>query len=200
MKALVIGASGVVGSAAAEALRNIGWEVLAASRSGDLRVDTRDEASIRALFEQVGEVDAVACAAGGTVFKPVTELTHDDFVTTYLGKAQSQIDLVRIGMPYVRDGGSFTLTSGILVREPIRASSAAAAANGALEAFVKSAATELPRSLRINAVSPSVLAESPGYHASFPGFPPVPAAAVGQLFVRSACGVQTGRIFTLDRP
>lgn len=111
MKVLLIGSSGVVGSAAASALAGSGCEALAASRSGELTVDATDEQSIRALFEQVGEVDAVVCAAGAVPFKPLAELSRDDFVTGYLGKAQSQIDLVQIGTPYVRDGGSFTLTT-----------------------------------------------------------------------------------------
>lgn len=62
------------------------------------------------------------------------------------------------------------------------------------------AACELPRGLRINAVSPSVLADAPGYHSAFPGFEPVSSHSVGQLFVKSVLGVQTGRVFDLDRP
>lgn len=200
VKVLLIGSSGVVGSAAATALVEAGCELLCASRSGELSVDATDEQSIRALFEQVGEVDAVVCAAGAVPFKPLAELSRDDFVTGYLGKAQSQIDLVQFGTPYVRDGGSFTLTTGILAREPIRTGVAASAANGAVEAFVMAAACELPRGLRINAVSPSVLADAPAYHSAFPGFEPVSSHSVGQLFVKSVLGVQTGRVFDLDRP
>lgn len=133
-------------------------------------------------------------------FKPLAALSRDDFVTGYLCKAQSQIDLVQFGTPYVRDGGSFTLTTGILAREPIRTGVAASAANGAVEAFVMAAACELPRGLRINAVSPSVLADAPAYHSAFPGFEPVSSHSVGQLFVKSVLGVQTGRVFDLDRP
>lgn len=59
VKVLLIGSSGVVGSAAATALVEAGCELLCASRSGELTVDATDEQSIRALFEQVGDVDAV---------------------------------------------------------------------------------------------------------------------------------------------
>ena len=199
MKVLVIGASGLVGGAAADALEAAGCEVLRASRTSRLAVDLADVESIRALFEKVGSVDGVVVAVGSVPYRPLTELTREDFVAGYYGKVQSQIDAVRTGIPYVTDGGSFTLTTGILAREPIRTGVAASAANGALEAFVMAAATELPRGIRINAVSPTVLTEATSYHATFPGFPSVPAATVGQAFVKAVRGVQTGRVFALDR-
>jgi hypothetical protein len=49
---------------------------------------------------------------------------------------------------------------------------------------VKGAAVELPRGLRINCISPTVLAESVAYHAYFAGFIPVPAWEVGQAYLR----------------
>lgn len=194
MKALVIGASGPVGRAAVTALRAHDVEIIEASRSTHPSVDTRDEQSIRALFERVGKVDAVVSTAGATSFKPLAELSHEDFVNGYLAKAQGQIDVVRIGVEYVRDGGSFTLTSGILTGVPIAASSAAATANGAVEAFVKVASTDLPRGIRVNAVSPTVLEDAPHYHPAFPGFVPVPSSVVGAAYVRSVLGVRTGEV------
>ena len=96
------------------------------------------------------------------------------------------------------DAGSFTLTSGVLAREPIRTGAAGSVANGALEAFTMAAAAELPRRIRINAVSPTVLVESTAHHAAFPGFTQVTAAAVGQAYVKSVEGVQTGQVYPLD--
>jgi NAD(P)-dependent dehydrogenase (short-subunit alcohol dehydrogenase family) len=64
---------------------------------------------------------------------------------------------------------------------------------------VLAAAAEAPRGVRINAVSPSVLLEATGYHSSFPGFTQVPAAQVGQSYVKAVKGVQTGRVFVPDR-
>lgn len=43
-----------------------------------------------------------------------------------------------------------------------------------------------------------MLLEATGYHASFPGFVPVPAATVAEAYVRSVEGVETGRIYILD--
>ena len=111
---------------------------------------------------------------------------------------QAQLDVVRIGTPYLADGGSITLTTGVLAREPIRTGAASAMANGALEAFVMAAAVELPRGIRINAVSPTVLVEATAYHPSFPGFTQVSAAAVGQAYVKAVEGFQTGQVYALD--
>lgn len=200
MKVLVIGGSGILGGAAADALEAYGDDVLRASRSSEPAVDLRDPQSIEKLFEQVGNVDAVITAAGSAPYKPLTELTREDYVAGYYGKVLTQIDVVRIGLAYVTDGGSFTVTTGILAREPIRTGVAGSHANGALEAFVMAAATELPRGIRINAVSPTVLTESTAHHAAFPGFAQVPAAAVGQAYVKAVKGVQTGKVLALDGP
>lgn len=197
MKVLVIGATGLVGGAAADALEAYGDEVLRASKSSELAVDLTDASSIAALLEQVGTVDAVVCAVGSVPFKPFAELTAEDYLSAYRGKVAAQIDVVRLAVAHLVDRGSVTLTTGILAREPILTGTAAALANGAVESFVISAAAELPRGLRLNAVSPTVLAEATGYHAFFPGFTQVSAADVGQAFVKSVHGIQTGQVYAL---
>nr|WP_314844917.1 short chain dehydrogenase [uncultured Microbacterium sp.] len=196
MRILIIGASGTVGRTAVEALHD--HEVIAVSRSSEPAVDITDPASVDALFREVGEVDAVIAASGEVPFRPLSELERADYESAFRGKVLSQLDVVRIGTPFVRDGGSFTLTTGILSREPIATGAAASLVNGALESFVIAAATELPRGIRINAVSPSVLEDAPSYHSSFPGFVPVSSQRVGQAFAKSVLGVQTGRVLRVD--
>lgn len=196
MKVLVIGASGLLGTAAANALAER-HEVIQASRTGDVQVDLSDTASIERMFERVGKVDAVVACTGAVPFKPLANLSGDDFRVGITDKVLGQVNLVRLGVPYVNDGGSFTLTSGVLAREPINTGVVASLANGALESFVMAAAAELPRGLRINAVSPSVLEEATDYHSYFPGFSRVPAEEVGQAYVKSVDGIQTGRVFSL---
>lgn len=196
MRILVIGASGHVGRAAVEALE--AHDVIAASRSGEPSVDATDPASIARLFDSVGQVDAVVTALGSVPFRPLSELDASHYESAFRSKVLSQLDVVRIGTPFVRDGGSFTLTSGILAREPIATGAAASLVNGALESFVIAAATELPRGIRINAVSPSVLEDAPSYHSSFPGFVPVSSHRVGQAYVKSVLGVQSGRVLAVD--
>lgn len=196
MKVLLVGAGGTVGSAAAVALEAQGHEVLRASRNGELVVDLSDPESIKALYANVGKVDAVACAAGVTPFKPVTEATRDDMMAGLQNKLLGQVELVLQGLAHVTDGGSFTLISGVLSEDPIRSGSIAGTVNGGLDAFVRTTAIELPRGLRINAVSPTVLIESwPKYGPSFPGHQPVDAVEVGRAYVKSVDGAQTGQTY-----
>jgi len=197
MRILVIGATGHIGSVVSAALESGGHEVLRASRGSEWTVDVTDPPSVRALFEKVGEVDAVVVASGSVPFAHLTELTRDDYLTAFTSKALSQIDVVRTGLDHVRDNGSITLTSGVLAREPIATGAAAAAANGAVESFVVTAAAEAPRGIRINAVSPNVLENSPGYHSLFAGQRPVTDAEIGRAYRLSVEGLVTGRVITV---
>ena len=75
MKALIIGASGTIGSAIVQELQADTEIVTASLNRGDYKVDMGDMASITALFEQTGPLDAVICAAArGVVLKPLTEM------------------------------------------------------------------------------------------------------------------------------
>lgn len=86
----------------------------------------------------------------------------------------------------------------MLARETIRSGVVASTVNGALEPFVKAAAAELPRGMRINAVSPSVITETLDVYGDyFPGFASVPAADVARAFVKSVHGIHTGQVYEL---
>ncbi|MER5391528.1 short chain dehydrogenase, partial [Saccharopolyspora sp. NPDC002686] len=189
MRILLIGAAGRLGTAVGGALADRGHDVLAVGRtSGDLRFDIADPAQITALYERVGKVDAVASAAGDVPYKPVADMTPDDYESAFRGKVLSQVELVRQGLAHVAERGSFTLVTGVLSREPIPTGSAASMANGALDAFVRAAAIEIAPQ-RINAVSATVFTESlEEYGDFFPGIRPVDVADVAQAYVRSVEG------------
>ena len=197
MKVLVVGATGAVGSAVAQALAERGHEVLRVGRTrGDLQVDITSDASVEALYAAVGRVDAIVSAAGGLFFGPITEMRPADFNIGLQDKLLGQVRLALLGQHVLADGGSITLTTGIVADEPIRQGANATAANSGVEGFVRAAAIELPRGIRINAVSPTVLTESlPDYGAFFPGFESVSAARSAQAYVRSVEGPQTGRVY-----
>lgn len=196
MKIIVIGAGGTIGSAVAEALNERGHDVVRASRSGDVTVDLTDPASIAGMFEQVGQVDAVASVAGAVPFVHLTEASLDDYKSGLADKTLGQIELVRQGQHVVADGGSFTLVSGVLNRDPILTGTMASVANGAIDAFVEAAAYELPRGQRINVVSPEVIEEAwESYAPFFPGHTAVPAAVAARAYVKSIEGHQTGQVY-----
>ena len=198
MRILLIGASGRLGAAVHETLKS-DHDVVTASRSrGEVTVDIRDPASIRAMYENVGPVDAVACAAGSVPFKPLGELSLLDMQAGVEDKLIGQVEVVRQGTRFVTDEGSFTLISGILARRPIRTGVVASLVNGALESFVTAAASELPSRQRINAVSPTVVTEAlEDYGTFFPGFLPVPLSDVAATYLRSIEGIETGKVFEL---
>jgi NAD(P)-dependent dehydrogenase (short-subunit alcohol dehydrogenase family) len=196
MKVLLVGAHGVIGSAVAGELGARHTIVSAGRNRGDVKVDITDSASIRRMFEQVGRVDAVVSAAGNAHFAPLEDMSEEHFGIGLRDKLMGQVNLAMIGRAWLNDGGSITLTGGILSEQPIRYGSSASMVNAALEGFVRAAAVELPRGLRINLVSPNVVQESmPKLAPFFRGFEAVPAARVALAYSRGVEGHQTGQVY-----
>lgn len=199
MKIVIVGASGTIGSAVSDLLAKDHQVIRVGHSQGDARVDMRDPASIKALFAKLGQFDALVVASGSVAFNALTEMTDEQWQVGLESKLMGQINLTRAAIPHLNDRGSITLISGILSEEPINWGTSATTINGAIDHFVKAAACELPRGLRINVVSPTVLTESMDKYASFfPGFVPVPAARVAQAYQRSVLGVQTGQVFRVN--
>lgn len=198
-KILLIGASGTIGQAV---LANLGarHDVITVGRSsGAHRADFSQPGAVAKLFEAVGKVDAIVSTAGNLHFGPLTEMTAEQFNLGLQDKLLGQVQLALVGQKYLTDGGSITLTAGILSIEPIRNGANATAVNAAIEGFVAAAAIELPRGLRINAVSPTILTESVGvYGPFFPGFDTVPAERAARGYQRSVEGAQTGQVYRVQ--
>jgi len=194
-RVLLVGASGTLGRAVHKEL-SPRHDVIPASRRDRHKVDITDPASIRRLFGQIGTVDAIVCAAGHVHFGPLAEMNAERYAIGLEDKLMGQVNLALIGCDHLADGGSITLIAGILAEQPIRSGSSASMVNGALESFVRAAAIELPRGIRINAVSPNVFAESmPGYAPYFRGFEAIPVARAALAFSRSIEGAQTGQVY-----
>ncbi|EIM16183.1 short chain dehydrogenase [Pseudomonas chlororaphis] len=196
MKILLIGANGTIGSAVDKELSQRHEVIRIGRTSGDFQVDISDSASIRALFEQTGTFDALICAAGNVTFAPLGEMSEQHFALGLQDKLMGQVNLLLIGREFANDGASFTFTSGILNRDPIRSGASAALVNGAIDGFVRAAAIELPRGLRVNSVSPTVLVEAmDSYAPYFRGYKPVPGADVALAYAKSVEGLQTGQTY-----
>jgi NAD(P)-dependent dehydrogenase (short-subunit alcohol dehydrogenase family) len=194
MRILIIGAHGTIGSEITKALGE-GHDLITASRShSEVRVDIRDVASIRAMFDQVGNVDAVVSAAGSGAWKPLDQLTDEDFAVSLGYKLMGQVNLVRYGFAHVNDGGSITTTSGVLSQSPMVGSAAISLVNSGLEGFVRAAALEAPRGIRVNVVSPPWVTETLIEMGSTDLSHGLPSAVVAQAYVRSVTGTETGLV------
>ncbi|MGA7778145.1 MAG: short chain dehydrogenase [Paraburkholderia sp.] len=197
-KIVVIGATGTLGQAVSTELKARHEVIEVGATRGQYQVDSTDPASVEKLFREIGKVDGVVTTIGKVHFGPLPEMTVEQFWIGLRDKLMGQINVVLIAQPYVSDGGSFTLTSGILAEEPIRLGANATTVNLALEGFVRSAAIELPRGIRINVVSPTVLSESmEDYAPFFRGFEPVTAQRAALGYLRSVEGAQTGRVYRI---
>eukprot|EP01037_Dinobryon_pediforme_P006473 gene6473-6542_t len=201
LKLLLVGARGTLGRAVAQELGPRHDILTAGKSSGDIRMDMADVASVIAGLEKAGPIDGLMCAAGKATFAPLADCEAANFDQSVyaLGlqhKLMGQVNLALAARKHLRDGGSITLISGILSEQPIAAGSSSSMANGALEGFVRAAAIELPRGLRINLVSPNVFAESMDkYGPYFRGFEAVPVARAALAYSRSVEGLQTGQIY-----
>jgi NAD(P)-dependent dehydrogenase (short-subunit alcohol dehydrogenase family) len=195
-KVVVIGATGTLGRAVVAELKTRHEVIEVGATRGAYQVDSTNPASIEKLFAQTGKVDAIVTTIGKVHFGPLPDMTVDQFWVGLRDKLMGQINVVLLAQQYLNDGGSFTLTSGILADEPIREGASATSVNLALEGFVRGAAIELPRGIRINLVSPTVLEESmEAYAPYFRGFEPVSAARAALAYSRSVEGAQTGRVY-----
>jgi len=196
MRILLIGASGTIGRAVAAELGARHELITAGRSSGDVRLDLTEPKSIRAAYAGAGPLDAVVCTAGTVTFKPFAAMTAADYDVGLRDKLMGQVNLVLFGREYVADGGSFTLTGGVLDSDPIVEGTSASMVNGALNAFAVSAAIELERGLRVNVVSPGVITEAlEAYGPYFRGFEPVPAARAALAYAKSVEGKRTGQVF-----
>lgn len=194
MKVIVIGATGTIGRAVADALAT-GHEVVRASRRGDVKVDIEDPLSIAALFQQVKNVDAVVSCAGNARFVPLLQLSDEDIAYSLKSKLLGQANVIRQAIAFLREGGSVTVTSGVLAQRPMPGGAAISMVNAGLEGFVRGAAAEAPRGVRVNAVSPPWVTETLVALKMNPSHG-LPAATVALAYVAAVTGRGSGE--TLD--
>ena len=203
LRILLVGASGVLGKAVVTELSPRHEVISSGSKTGDIRIDIADPASIDAGMKAAGPLDAVACAAGTFNFLPLSEFKSAPIAQSQYGlglvnKLMGQVNLALSARDHLKDGGSITLISGVLGDAPIASGSSGSMVGGALAGFVMGSAIEMPRGIRINLVSPGVFEEAmDAYGPYFRGFDPVPVARAARGFSRSIEGLETGKIYRL---
>jgi len=194
MKIIVIGATGTIGAKVTQALAANGHEVVSVARtSREIRVNLDEPATVRAMFDKIRDADAVISCAGNAVFKPFAQLTDADYELGLRSKLMGQVSLARIAKDHLRDGGSITLTTGILAMHPMPGSVSVSMVNAGLEGFVRAVALELPRNLRINAVSPPWVKETMVKLGMDPS-PGLASADVAKAYVAAVEGSHQGKV------
>jgi NAD(P)-dependent dehydrogenase (short-subunit alcohol dehydrogenase family) len=195
-KIVVFGATGTIGKAVVAALVSKYQVLQVGNRQGDFKAELADVKSIRNVFQAVGKIDAIVSTAGAARFAPLEKLTDEDFRFSLENKLMGQVNLARIGMNYVSDNGSITLTSGILSRQTMIGSAAISLVNAGLEGFARAAALEAPRGIRVNVVAPPWVTETLKALNMDPS-PGKPAVEVAKGYVKSIEGTQSGQVIEI---
>ncbi len=198
MKILVVGGNGTIGKKVVESLSQKADVIVGGRNSGDVTIDLADSKSILAMYDQIGTVDAIVCTAGEAKWAPFDDLSEEDFYIGIKSKLMGQVNLVRLGQQYLSEGGSFTLTTGILADDPVLQTTSAAMVNGAIHSFVLAATLELKKSHRINVIASGLVMDAyEKYRDYFPGHNPIPMEKVANAYIRSVFGKDTGKIIRI---
>lgn len=199
MNILIIGANGTIGKKVAQKLSEKHNIITAGRNNADLTVDIADSNSIKGMFESIDAPDAVVCIAGEAKWDNFKDLTEEDFYIGIRSKLMGQVNLVHIGKDYIKPGGSFTLSTGILADDPVVMTTSAAMVNGAIHSFSKAAALELENRQRINVVCSGLVEDSAEkYEDYFPGHDPVPMPKVVNAYLKSVMGKNNGEIIRVS--
>ena len=193
MRVLVIGATGTIGKAVADALA-AKHEVVAASRSSTVKIDVGDPKTLEAALDKLGGVDALVNCGGNAsrILGPLETLNDEHFEMAFR-YVKSVVDVIRVASKHVKDKGSITITTGQLSTHPLPGTSAAAMGGSAIEGFVRAAALEMPRGVRLNAVSPGWVKETMeklGMDSS----PGMPASVLAKFYVQAVEGTMNAKI------
>ena len=125
LRILVVGASGMLGRAIVAELSPRHDIVSAGSKSGDIRIDIANPASIVAGLKAAGPLDAVACAAGAVNFHPLSAiklagLEKSSYGLGLTNKVMGQVNLALAARDHINDHGSITLIAGVLSQNSYR--------------------------------------------------------------------------------
>ncbi|MEO9021595.1 MAG: short chain dehydrogenase [Ginsengibacter sp.] len=197
MKALVVGSNGTIGKQVTRLLKEKGYEVIGACRSTSPALDITNNSNIDTFYANLGEVDAIICAAGDAAFSLLNKVSDDEIQLSVNSKLLGQVNLVRKGLNNLRPGGVFVITGGILAYSPMPQTSLIAMVNAGLEGFARAVALELTEGRRIVIVHPAWVAET----AAKVGMDPAPwpdAAKTAETYLKAIEKAKSGKPVFVD--
>ena len=165
--ALVVGASGSIGSAVAGLLEEGGWDVVRSSSreapgEGWVRIDLTEPGSLREAAAGLPELDGVVVCAGIEPQRSLEE-TDAEHVGLMLDlNLRGPILLLQALSERLRDGAAVVLLSSVAAYKGSY-DPAYAAAKGGVSALARSLAGQLSPSVRVNALAPGLVEGTPVY-------------------------------------
>lgn len=160
MNAIIIGGTGLIGSAVTSLLRGKGWNVLPVSRTTNPAIDITIAQNIEHFFTNVAPADAIIVAAGDGAMIDLSDIHPNALDISTRGKLWGQMQVVSKGMNKLKPHGVFVLTGGILAYKPFPKTSLMATTNAAVEGFVRAASLDLTEGRRIIVVHPDWVKET----------------------------------------
>ena len=168
--AVVVGGASGIGWASARALAADGYRVVVADLNGDgalsraaelgaphtgRQVDVVDEASVAALFDAAGPVDAVVSCAGFSTIGLIVDTPVDQFRSVIDVCLNGAFIVAKHAGQHLREGGALVSISSLNARQPALGMAAYCSAKAGLSMLTEVAALEFaPRGIRVNAVAP----------------------------------------------
>lgn len=172
-RVLVVGGSSGIGLAVARLAAAEGAAVVIASSNAQrvaaataslpgaegATLDVRDEADVRRAMDEVGAIDHLVHTAGdwgsfrrGALAETDLALAGQVFEVRFWGA----IRVVKAAIPHLREGGSISLTNGMIAHRPSKTSAISTAMAGGIEHLTRALAVELAP-LRVNCVCPGLI-------------------------------------------
>lgn len=160
MKIVVVGGTGIIGSAVVSLLKKEHDVITVGKTRGDYHVDIENKASIKKLFEEIGDVDGIISTCGGAKMGPFHSQSDDEIDLAINNKLKGQINLIRMGIHSVKENGFILVTSGSASHTYIPGASSITMASIGLEGYVRAINIEKFKGIRINVVSPIFVKET----------------------------------------